>query len=169
MKHRFRYYVKGARGRIACIPIVVYAFVLAIFIGLTWVEPLPTQYAPDFGHASWIQLPKPDIAAYFRKTLYIPNPVDQAWLMLSATGNYDLYVNGVHLDDVMFPCARPSGIYDIKSIILPGKNVISVHIAGGLSPDVPQIRLRGAYRMINAPAQEFFPIAHGGRRKRPTV
>jgi hypothetical protein len=156
MKRRFRDYIRGNRGCIACVPVVIYALLLAVFLALTWVEPLPRQYPPDFGRASWIQLPKPDIAAYFRKTLYIPNPVDQAWLMVSATGNYDLYVNGVHLDDVMLPCARPSGIYDIKSIILPGKNVIGIHIAGGLSPDVPQIRVRGAYRMVNAPPQEFF-------------
>lgn len=155
MKGRFRNYLRENRGRIACVPVVIYALLLAVFIALTWVEPLPKQYPPDFGRASWIQLPKPDIAAYFRKTLYIPNPVDQAWLMVSATGNYDLYVNGVHLDDVMLPCARPSGIYDVKSIILPGKNVIGIHIAGGLSPDVPQIRVRGGYRMINAPAEEF--------------
>jgi hypothetical protein len=128
-----------------------------IFVRATLVDPPAQQYWLDFGSAKWIQLQgtKPSLPAYFRGTVYIPGSVTQAWLQISATGNYKLYVNDVLLDQNQFACVRPSGVYDLKQIVAPGKNVIAVAIAGGRFPGPAQLMVRGSYTVAGSIPQEF--------------
>jgi len=135
--------------------VAAYAVMLAIFVGQTFVDPPLRQYAPEFGAASWIQLKQPGEAAYFRKTLYLPGPPELGSLMVAATGNFTLYVNNVDLGQVIYPGARVSGIYDLKTLLVPGKNVIAIHVAGGTFATPPQIRVRGMYKVKGGVREEF--------------
>lgn len=152
---RFRQYLTRADGRTAGAIVLMSAVVLAYFFGRTFVEPLPRQYQLDFGNAKWIQAPGHEASGYFRKTLYISAPLNQAWISLSATGNYKLTINDIILDAVQYPGARPSGIYDIKQLISPGKNVIAVYVAGGQFPGPVQLRVRGSYAYASSPEVQF--------------
>lgn len=154
LKH-FYTFIQGSRGRVAAAVVIAYALTLGVFIARTFVEPLPGQYQPDFGTASWIQLQHPDEAAYFRKTLYIPGAVEQASIVLAATGNFTLFVNDVTVDQSSFAGARVSGVYDLKTLLVSGKNVIAVHVDGGTFPTPPQIRARGSYRLKSGLSREF--------------
>ncbi|MBV8358406.1 MAG: glycosyltransferase family 39 protein, partial [Deltaproteobacteria bacterium] len=48
-----------------------------------------------------------------------------------------------------------SGVYDIKPLLEPGKNVIAIYLPGGFFSGFPEVRIRGAYAMSNAPIEEF--------------
>jgi hypothetical protein len=158
MLRDFNRYLKTSQGLVSLFLVLSCALVLAFFVGRTFVCPLPKQYYPAFGPAKWIQ--KPDAtsaqAAYFRKSLYIGSSIQQAWIQIAATGNYDLYVNGVPVDQRIYPCVRLTGAYDIKTLLSTGNNVIAVYVAAGGFPGPGQIRIRGAYATSSSPTQEFY-------------
>jgi hypothetical protein len=131
---------------------------LAFFVGRTFVFPLPAQYRLDFGPARWIQTPgaMSERAAYFRKLLYIDGPVQQAWMQISATGIYTLFVNGKVVDVNAYPGARPSGVYDLTTRLVKGNNVIAVWITAGKFPGPGQVEVRGAYFLASSPPREFY-------------
>jgi 4-amino-4-deoxy-L-arabinose transferase-like glycosyltransferase len=154
----FSHYLKTRQGLTSLFLVVTCALILAFFLGRTFVCPLPKGYYPAFGPAKWIQMPGGTSArpAYFRKSLYIGNSIQQAWIQIAATGNYDLYVNGVRVDERLYPCVRLAGAYDLKTLLSQGTNVIAVYVAAGTFPGPSQIRVRGAYSTPSSPLQEFY-------------
>jgi hypothetical protein len=151
-------YLTTSQGRVSFILVLAYALVLALFVGRAFVFPLPAQYQLDFGKARWIQQPKAALerAAYFRKELYISGAVDHSWIQVSATGIYTLYVNSAFVGRKKYPGARPSGVYDLTSLLVPGKNTIAIYIEPGNFPGPGQIMVRGAYSLAGAPSQVFY-------------
>jgi len=87
--------------------------------------------------------------------LYIVGPVEQGWIQLSATGNYTLYVNNVLVGRTNFACVRVTGLYDLKTLLAAGKNVIGVYVAGGGFPGPNQILVQGLYAVASSPPHEF--------------
>jgi 4-amino-4-deoxy-L-arabinose transferase-like glycosyltransferase len=158
MLRGFSYYLKTRQGLTSLLLVVTCALVLAFFIGRTFVCPLPKGYYPAFGPAKWIQQRGATSAqaAYFRKSIYIGSSIQQAWIQIAATGNYDLYVNGVLVDERIYPCVRLTGAYDIKTLLSEGTNAIAVYVAAGTFPGPGQIRVRGAYSTPSSPLQEFY-------------
>lgn len=154
---RFAQYIRTFDGRVSFCIVLSCALVVAIFVGRTFVDPLPKQYPLDFGAARWIQKTGATSAeaGYFRKSLYISAPVEQAWIQLAATGNYTLYVNNVLVGTDQFPCVRLTGLYDLKKILSQGKNVIAVYVPAGAYPGPAQILVRGSYSPASSPPQEF--------------
>jgi 4-amino-4-deoxy-L-arabinose transferase-like glycosyltransferase len=155
---RFSPYLRTRQGLTSLLLVVTCALVLAFFFGRTFVCPLPKGYYPAFGPAKWIQKPGATSAqaAYFRKSLYIGNSIQQSWIQIAATGNYDLYVNGVRVDERLYPCVRLAGAYDLKTLLSQGTNAIAVYVAAGTFPGPSQIRVRGAYSTPSSPVQEFY-------------
>jgi 4-amino-4-deoxy-L-arabinose transferase-like glycosyltransferase len=153
----FAQYIRTREGRVSCGIVLASAVVLAIFLLRTLVDPIARQYRLNFGSARWIQMPgaKPLQSGYFRGTLYIPGPVTRAWLQVSATGSYKLYVNDVYLDWNSFACVRPSGVYDLKQILALGKNVIAVYVPAGQFPGPAQVLVRGSYTVAGSDTREF--------------
>ena len=154
-----REYLRQPTGRTAASMVLICGLMLGYFVCRTFVEPLPRQYAPDFGNAKWIQVSAHDRAAYFRKDLYISGPVERSWLVIAATGSYQLIVNNVAVDQVQLPGARLSGIYDITNFLSTGKNAIAVYVPGSWFDDALQIRVRGSLTIAGARPQEFFSDA----------
>jgi hypothetical protein len=152
---QFRKYLTTSQGRTSLVAVVICALALAFVVGRTFVEPLPRKYKPDFGAAKWIELPEHLPAAYFRKSLYISGPLDRAWLELAATGHYDLYVNDILVDQRSFACVRVSGVYDLKRLLSPGKNVIAIYVPAGDSAGQNQMIARGFYAIASSPLHEF--------------
>jgi dolichyl-phosphate-mannose-protein mannosyltransferase len=153
----FAEYTRTREGRVSFGIVLASAVVLAIFLLHTWVDPVARQYRLDFGSAKWIQLrgAKSIQSGYFRGTVYVPGPVTQAWLQVSATGGYRLYVNDVFIDQNNFACLRPAGVYDVKQIFAPGKNVIAVYVPGGKFAGPAQVLVRGSYTVASSVSHEF--------------
>ena len=63
--------------------------------------------------------------------------------------------NNVLVGRRMFPCVRPTGIYDLKKILSQGKNVIAVYVPAGEYPGPAQILARGFFALAGSPLQEF--------------
>jgi hypothetical protein len=151
---RFWNYLSGD-GRLPAGIVLAYAIALSFLVGRSLVERLPQQFDPDFGAAEWIEMRGTQTATYFRKSLYLTGAVDRAWLEVAATGKFELFVNNVEVETEVFPGVRVSGIYDLKPLLSDGKNVIAIHVPPGQFGGPPQIRVRGAYRIIDSPVQEF--------------
>jgi hypothetical protein len=154
-----REYLRQPAGRTAASIVLICGLMLGYFVCRTFVEPLPRQYAPYFGNAKWIQVSQHDRAAYFRKDLYVPGPVERSWLVIAATGSYQLIVNNVAVDQAQLPGARLSGLYDITNLLSTGKNAIAVYVPGSWFDDALQICVRGSLTIAGAKPQEFLSDA----------
>jgi hypothetical protein len=153
---RFIAYAKSRDGVFSLLVVLICGLQLSFFTGLTFVDPIAKSYDLDFGSATWIQPCKPAPCAYFRKDLYLPGNVDRAWVQLAATDNFILYVNHVTVGEKTLVSTCVSGIYDLKMLLRPGKNVIAVGIDRSTFPGSGQLLLRGYYSVVGSPLQEFY-------------
>jgi Dolichyl-phosphate-mannose-protein mannosyltransferase len=156
-------YLASPRSRFPVGAVLACSVVLAYFVIRTFLDRLPTQYRVDFGAAQWIQSPAASPVGYFRKTMYISGPLDQAWIAIAATDSYEVMVNDTFVAKRPLPYgsqpplfgARTSGLHDLKALLRPGKNVIAVIVDRNSFPGAAQLRARGAYQVAGSPPREF--------------
>jgi hypothetical protein len=155
--HDFKRFIRTKCGVAAFLVIFGCAMLLALFIGRTFILPLPLSYTLDFRGANWIQNihTAPLRPAYFRKSLFIAGKVEEAWIQLSATGHYKLLVDGVLIDENTYPGVRVAGVYDLQPVLTAGRNVIAIYVTAGEFPGPTQVLVRGAYKTSGAPPREF--------------
>ncbi|MBV8277924.1 MAG: hypothetical protein JO170_22045, partial [Verrucomicrobia bacterium] len=151
----FLQYLKTREGGFSLLLVIICGFGLSFFIGLTFVDRLPALYHLDFGKAQWIEAATPSVTNYFRKTIYLGGPVDRAWIQISATDRYDLFVNNTLVETHLFDRTCVTGLYDLRGKLQLGKNVIAVAVARDSYPGSAQIIVRGFYRIVGSPVQEF--------------
>lgn len=158
MINEVRIYLSTRRGRRSFTIVATCALLLAYFTVRTFVSPMPAQYQLDFGKAKWIQQKSATSrqAAYFRKTFYVDSNIERAWIQVAATGNYDLYINGIAIDHRSYPCVRLTGLYDIRWLLSQGTNAIALYVASGSFPGPGQIMARVSYKTAGSPAREFY-------------
>jgi hypothetical protein len=153
---RFLSYLGTTEGKISLSLVIACGLAMVFFIGRTYLEPAPRTYALDFGQAQWIEAAKPSPCNYFRKDIYLPSAVDQAWIQIASTDNYTLYVNGERVDERNFYGITIAGLYDLKSLLRPGKNAIAISVLRVSLPGSAQLRVRGFYvPRGGSPPQEF--------------
>ena len=155
MNRAFREASRSGPVRFALFLVILTASVLAFFVCKTFVDPGQRQYAPDFGRFPWIEPPHPSPAGYFRGTFYLPQAVERGWVEIAATDHFLLYVNGALVNETYFGDERVTGIFDIRSFLVQGKNVIAVYVPRTFAPGSSQVRLRGAYATAGARDQEI--------------
>ena len=153
---RFLAYLKTREGAVSFLLVALCGAVLAFFAGRTYFDRPVKPYVLDFGKAQWLEAAKPSPCNYFRKDLYISGPVDRAWIEIAATDNYTLYVNDIRLEVRSFYGINATGIYDLKKILRPGKNTVAVSVSRISFPGSAQILVRGFYRQLGSPLQEFY-------------
>jgi len=155
--HDFRRFIRTKCGLAAFLVTFACAMLLALFIGRTFILPLPLSYTLDFRGARWIQNihPAPLQPAYFRKSLFIAGKVEEAWIQLSATGHYKLLVDGVLIDENTYPGVRVAGVYDLQPVLTTGRNVVAIYVTAGDFPGATQVLVRGAYKTSGSPPREF--------------
>ena len=107
--------------------VIACGLLLGYYVLQTYGTPLYRQYQLDFGQAQWIE-PQESYAptAYFRKEVYLPSIPEQAWLEIAASDNFALVVNGRTLDTLSSVKTFVTGIYDLKSALKQGTNVINL-------------------------------------------
>jgi hypothetical protein len=151
----FLQYIKTRQGGFSLVLVVACAVMLGFFCVVSFIDLPANLYRLDFGTAQWIQAAVPNQHNFFRKTLYIPAEVDRAWMQISATDKYILYVNGKTIDSRTFNTTCVAGIYDLKKALKPGKNVIAIEVDRYSFPGSGQLLVRGFYRLVGSPVQEF--------------
>jgi hypothetical protein len=148
-------YLRTRDGVLALCLVLASGLALAFFTWRTFVDLPPRQYSLDFGQARWIEHAGVSPCAYFRKTLYISGNVERAWIEISATDEFVLYVNGIVVEKDLFAATRPAGIFDLKHLLRQGKNVISVYVPRIFYPGNAQLLVRGFYATETSPLTEF--------------
>jgi 4-amino-4-deoxy-L-arabinose transferase-like glycosyltransferase len=116
---------------------------LGYYVQQTYFSPKQRQYQLDFGDAQWIEPAEVAPIAYFRKEVFLSVPPAQAWLEVAATDNYEVIVNGRSIGRETSLKTRVAGIYDIKSRLKVGTNVIAVSSSRTSYPGSAQILVRG--------------------------
>jgi hypothetical protein len=151
----FLQYIKTRQGGFSLFSVIACAVILGFFCVVSFIDLPGNVYRMDFGSAQWIQAAVPCQHNFFRKTLYIPGEVDRAWIQVSATDKYILYVNGKKIDSRTFNSTCVAGLVDLKKVLKPGKNVIAFEVDRYSFPGSGQLLVRGFYRLVGSPVQEF--------------
>lgn len=82
--------------------------------------------ADAFKHAKWITGNSSSDIQYFRKTFYLEEKVKNAWLTVSATDRYEVYINGKIVGKEVKDGWYPAKIYDVTDRLKTGRNVLSL-------------------------------------------
>src|SRR5437762_10565334 len=123
--------------------VLVCGLMLGYYVQQTYFSPKQRQYQLDFGDAQWIEPAEVAPIGYFRKEVFLSVPPAQAWLEVAATDNYEVIVNGRSIGRETSLKTRVAGIYDIKSRLKVGTNVIAVSSSRTSYPGSAQILVRG--------------------------
>src|SRR5436853_4413348 len=119
---------------------------LGYYVQQTYVSTKQRQYQLDFADAQWIEPAEVAQIGYFRKKVFLSVRPAQAWLEVAATDNYEVIVNGRSVGRDTSLKTRVAGIYDIKSRLKVGTNVIAVSSSRTSYPGSAQILVRGFIR-----------------------
>ena len=133
---------------------------LGYYILRTYVSPLPREYQLDFGDAQWIQPAANSPIAYFRKKVFVTAVPEQAWLEVGATDSFQITVNGRHVALGAALKTRATGIYDIKSRLQSGTNIIAIEVNRNSFPGPAEILVCGEIKEPGRPAIRIISDEH---------
>lgn len=128
---------------------------LGYFVLCTFCSPIHRQYQLDFGPAQWIEPREFAPIAYFRKEIFLNSAPEQAWLEVAATDSFKLIVNKAEVGEESNLKTRVAQIYDIKTILKPGTNVIAISVTRDSYPGSAQLLVRGAFREFGGRTKSF--------------
>jgi len=100
-------------------------------------------------NAEWITYISDSDIQYFRKTFYIPENVKNAWLTVSASDRYEIYVNGMVVGKEVKDGSYPAQIYDITNKLKTGKNIISIKIQKRKFAEEPKVIAEAGYETFS--------------------
>lgn len=130
---------------VSLITVLTTGVVLGLFIWNTYLDYVPHLYPLKIKKGEWIHAPNESPQGYFRKEIYIPWDIKGAWIMLAAPDSFILYINGKELDTQKQAMSNVSGVYDIRSYLHPGKNVIGVKVTRKTYPGPAKVVIEGGY------------------------
>ena len=116
--------------------------------------PFPS-YRLDFKNAQWIRSGENGPHTYFRKRIFISDEIEQAWIQVSATDSYRLFINNseIHNPEAGAPTwtgssipAKPALLWDITKLLKPGTNAIAVEVDRSSYPGGAELLVRGLIR-----------------------
>jgi hypothetical protein len=116
--------------------------------------PFPT-YRLDFSGAQWIRSSENGPHTYFRKRLFISGEIEQAWIQITATDSFRLFINNteIHNPEAETPTwtgssisAKPALLWDITKLLKPGTNAIAVEVVRSTYPGGAETLVRGLIR-----------------------
>lgn len=136
---------KSGRLRFAILPVVLLGFLVGYFTWFTFFEYPPHRYHLDFEGATPIGMAQEMPDGYFVKELFIPGEVADAWVAISATDNYELWVNRKKIAADSFYALNVTNIHDVTGHLRRGKNVIGVRVNLRELGGGPGLLLKGGY------------------------
>lgn len=158
---RFVTWCKSIRGVGAILVVLTSGLFLGYYAWLVFAAPGSPTYRLDFGNARWIGSYEKGPNAYFRKKIFISDPIVQAWLQVAASDNFRVYVNNVAINNpdptLASPgftgssvSANPTVLLDISRYLTIGTNVIAINVLRDTYPGTAKLIVRGDIRMNSA-------------------
>src|SRR5436190_2496284 len=132
--------------RWSLILVMVCGAMLGYFVLRTFASPLHRQYQLDFGTAQWIEPAEFTPVGYFRRDISLNTAPEQAWLEVAATDSFEAFVNGKKIGTESNPKTRIAQIYDIKTLLKPGTNVIAISVNRVSYPGSAQLLVSGSFK-----------------------
>ena len=132
--------------RWSLILVMVCGAMLGYFVLRTFASPLHRQYQLDFGTAQWIEPAEFTPVGYFRRDIFLNTAPEQAWLEVAATDSFEAFVNGKKIGTESNPKTRIAQIYDIKTLLKPGTNVIAISVNRVSYPGSAQLLVSGSFK-----------------------
>ena len=124
-------------------------------LGASWfayhylLVPQPVRYAPNWGNAQWVQAVNSrnngtTPVAYFRYVTYLNAAPQGAFVTVTASQTFRLYVNGIFVGsnaaDFVQGEASLAYMYDVGSLLQVGQNALAVRVAN-VDQQVPAVRV----------------------------
>jgi hypothetical protein len=136
--------------------VLLTGILLGYYAWVSIAEPPFPSYRPDFSGAKWIRSAEGGPDTYFRKRLFISGEIEQAWIQVSATDCFRLFINNVPIHNpgesgapTWTACsvsAKPTLIWDISKFLKPGTNAIGVEVLRSTYPGAAEVLVRGLIR-----------------------
>lgn len=110
------------------LPILLFSGLFGFFLWQIYFVYNNSGYGADW-HGWWITSSelKGDIF-YFRKQFNLSDNIKNAWLLISASDRFEVYLNGEVLGTAKLDSWFPIGIYDVTKTIHLGINVLAVRV-----------------------------------------
>src|SRR5467141_2865237 len=135
--------------------VLVCGSVLGYFVLRTFANPLHRQYQLDFGPAQWIEPAEFAPVGYFRRDIFLNAAPEQAWLEVATTDSFEAIINGKTVGTESNPKTRIAQIYDIKTFLKPGTNVIAISVSRVSYPGSAQLLLYGSFKEAGSKPNSF--------------
>ena len=134
--------------------------IFGLFYGYIWWTTYyngasPRLYQFSTNDPMWIASGVEAPQAYFRKELYIPQEVTNAWIYLTAPDNFQAFINGEEIGSKNILSVQAGGIYDVTKEFVAGRNVIAVSVHRKSYPGSAQIAVRGGYIGVDGTRHTF--------------
>ncbi len=165
MRARIARFLRQRDARCAIGLVAACALAVGYFFIRTFIAPPVPYFSLDFGGARWIEPASPAPVVYFRRDIYLPLAVEQAWLQVGATDSFELYVNGSLVATNEFDSTNTSGLFDLKTLLQVGDNAIGVRVLRTIYPDPARMIARLCVKSAGAPLCEF--VSDGTWRAAP--
>jgi hypothetical protein len=136
--------------------IAVFGLLYGYFVWQSYFCSLPPSYHLSWKGSQWITTPAKGPVGLVRKELFIDKGIGNAWIQISAPDTYDLTVNGKHVVENVFYSSNVSGVHDISTYLIPGKNVIAISNRRLQFPGPGKVVVRGGYSDISGNRTDFF-------------
>ena len=136
--------------------LVAFVFLFGYLFIRTFVSAPTPHFELEFASARWLEPATAAPVVYFRKDIYLPAAVDQAWMQIGATDSFELYVNGAIVATNEFDATNTSGVFDLKTLLHSGHNAIGVLVTRTIYPEPARLIARLSTRSAGSPARDVF-------------
>jgi hypothetical protein len=128
--------------------VVATALGLSLFVWKRAFVHEPHLFPLKLPKAIWIQVPGGGSAnGYFRKELFVPLRVKDAWMRVAAADSgYLLLVNGREVGKQEQPQRNVAGVFDLGPYLSVGKNVIALRVRAATFDRPAMAAVEGGYR-----------------------
>jgi hypothetical protein len=137
--------------------VVVTGLLLGYYGWLSLAAPPFPSYRADFTGAQWIRSVEGAPDTFFRKRIFISGEIEQAWIQISATDCFRLFINNVPIHNpgesgaptwtACLVSAKPTLIWDISKFLKQGTNAIAVEVLRSTYPGAAEVLVRGLIRL----------------------
>lgn len=119
--------------------LIIFSIFIGYLVNSVINEKDHKHFFPHWENANWITPQAKSTSAYFRYSFTLQELVTHANILLSATEEYTLTVNGKDIQRNKFLSNNISGVFDISKNLLQGKNVIAINVNRHSKGTIPAI------------------------------
>lgn len=106
--------------------LICFSLLMTIILELTDDFEQLKANQPDWSDAQWLEYPQSSDVLYLRKSFVLDAIPEWAVVTVSAVDNFVVFVNGQALGEKKLPGGVPEEIFDITSLLKPGKNTLAI-------------------------------------------